>query len=346
MYYFLLFILLYFLFVSIILRKSIYLTPIILFLVMAFITIMMGFRYDVGIDYLNYYLKFLYRWDEFESDPSYTVINYVVTKLGLEFYLVTLISIFITHLFIYIYIVRYNFSPPLAILALTIYTASNLFLYANGMRQGIAVSIVLFASIYVYKKKLLPFILLILLASTFHFSAIFMLVLYFIRFRIDFWKYLLLIFISYLLVATGAINLILKEVTVYIPRYDFYAATELLDADKDSILALGVLLKVIISLVLIYFYKGKYNIIIVYYQIGVILNVLSIGTFMIGRLGYYFYIFDMVAIPYIINKLYPGKNINWLFYLVFASYFILLVKMLILTPENGNLIYKWYFNEK
>lgn len=75
------------------------------------------------------------------------------------------------------FISRNSVEPPLS---LTIYVCLTLFTFnMNGMRQAVAMSICLFAYEHAKNKKLIPFVLTVLLAMLFHKSAMCFFVVYF-----------------------------------------------------------------------------------------------------------------------------------------------------------------------
>ena len=70
------------------------------------------------------------------------------------------------------------------VLALYFYvTIGNLFFVMTGMRQAIAMSLCMLAINYVQKRKIIPFVLLVLLAAQFHHSAYIFLPMYFLGTR-------------------------------------------------------------------------------------------------------------------------------------------------------------------
>lgn len=77
-------------------------------------------------------------------------------------------------------LVLYNYSR-LFELSLYVFITSGMFLVSmNGMRQYLAASIVFAGAAFLFKGKLIPYVLTVLLASTFHQSALIMLPVYFI----------------------------------------------------------------------------------------------------------------------------------------------------------------------
>lgn len=84
------------------------------------------------------------------------------------------------------------------VLALYFYvTIGNLFFIMTGMRQAIAMSICLLSIRFIQKRKIIPFVLLILLAAQFHHSAYIFLVMYFLGTRrVDVLNMLITIFVT------------------------------------------------------------------------------------------------------------------------------------------------------
>jgi len=84
------------------------------------------------------------------------------------------------------------------VLALYFYvTIGNLFFVMTGMRQAIAMSFCMLAVRYIQKRKIIPFVLLVLIAVQFHHSAYIFLVMYFLGTRrVDALNMLVTIFIT------------------------------------------------------------------------------------------------------------------------------------------------------
>lgn len=84
------------------------------------------------------------------------------------------------------------------VLALYFYvTIGNLFFVMTGMRQAIAMSFCMLAVRYIQKRKIIPFVLLVLIAAQFHHSAYIFLVMYFLGTRrVDALNMLVTIFIT------------------------------------------------------------------------------------------------------------------------------------------------------
>lgn len=147
-------------------------------LVFFILTIIMGFRFEVGGDWGNY-LGYLQRAQTFSfsdlvdlSDPSYWALNIFSIRLGLGMVGVNILGgiIFSAGLVIFCcYLPR----PWLALACAIPY----LFIVV-GMgytRQGIALGMVMIAIVAMLKKRYFAFVVLILIGATFHKTAVLML---------------------------------------------------------------------------------------------------------------------------------------------------------------------------
>lgn len=153
--------------------------------------IMIALRHkDVGSnDSNNYFVN----W-EFLSNVSFSGLKAYIPESNFEtgylFFVWVFSHIFPSGQFVFIlsallfttalcrYIYKNSEDPELSFV---MYICLGLYTFmAQGLRQAMAMSICLFALEFCKKRKLLPFILLVLLATTFHTSAIVFVVVYFI----------------------------------------------------------------------------------------------------------------------------------------------------------------------
>jgi hypothetical protein len=144
-----------------------------------FLCFFIGFRHEVGGDwgaYLNYFyqLKGTKFIDGFSisSDPGYLLINWSAAALGFDIYTVNLLGsiIFSTGL---IFFCRSLPRPLLALLASIPYMI--IVVSMGYSRQGIALGFVMIALVLLARNRRLWFIFFVLLATSFHKTAIIML---------------------------------------------------------------------------------------------------------------------------------------------------------------------------
>lgn len=114
------------------------------------------------------------------SDIGYQLLNSIIKTLGFNFFGFTLIVAIFFYISVYIGLSKFTDNLNLVLLVLMYKTFLGLtFVY---MRQCIAVGIFLLSIKYIYQSKPIKYFLLIFLASTIHFSAIFLFFCYFLKF--------------------------------------------------------------------------------------------------------------------------------------------------------------------
>lgn len=145
-------------------------------------------RYGIGYDYFNY--QELYEQlgpmpvaqllqDHVALEfPGYALYTRLCYLLGLSYRgLLLVTNLFLTSVVLW-FIKKYS---PLPWLSLYLYLTMQFFAHSmNLFRQSIAATICLLAYPFLKKRKLLPFVLIVLIAATFHVSAVFLLPFYWV----------------------------------------------------------------------------------------------------------------------------------------------------------------------
>lgn len=345
MYYILLIISILLLVVSLTFNKKYkFISKFIIFLFFMFFICLIGFRYGVGRDYFTY--EYMFNNQKYLSgiEPLYSMLMYIIKTFFNKFHYLTFIMALLTNIFIYLGLKKRNVSIDFFAISIIIYISDLAFIYSNVMRQGVAVAIFFYSSIYIKERKLNKYLLFILLGAGFHYSILLMIPLYWLHnLNIKSSKYITLICISYILVATNIANKILNIAAKYIDRYSYYSDSNLIINSSTEVLSLGVLVKVILSIILIVLSynvkESKYRLEINYYKIGIIINILALSTFMFDRIGIYFSVFSIVAIPELI-KISKSRTKNMIFFIVIIVFFGLFTKSLLIQPEELMLEYQ------
>lgn len=348
MYYILFGSILYAFFLSTITKKSKLLSEILGIIILSFFTFIVGLRYGVGIDYFSYESSFHMNYNTFTYEPIYSFSMYFVKSIFDKFYYLTFIMIFITNIFIYLGLKKRNITGIYLILAIFIYLSNVGIVFINLMRQGVAVAIFFYASTYIKDRNLKKYIIFMLLGAGFHSSILLLLPMYFIK-DIKFSKlnYLISVIVSYLFVYTRTSQTVINFFASHISIYSKYHNHKYLFNEDVNLLAFGVLLNVIFIFSLLLFVKNKdksYGQEISYYLIGTLINILALSTFMFDRIGIYFFIFGIIAIPKMIESI-KNKNVRLFFFvlavLVATSFF---TQSLFINPEALRLKYKSIFS--
>lgn len=242
----------------------------------------LSWKYILTMDqYLNY-------------ERGYIIFNKLIGSIWNNSQFFLGVCAFLGMLPIFLYIYRTSNEPLLSII---VFISLPVFLmYFSGLRQAIAISITVISSYFIEKKKKLWFILLVLLASTFHSSAIVFLIaypMYHIRF-------------------TNVQRLILVACipVIYILRVPIFSVLSLIFKENAEIRDTGAFTLMIVF-VLIYIFllllnkskDEKINANINLFYIACLCQCFG-GIYDTAiRIGYYFMIYLISALPNTVYKL-------------------------------------------
>jgi hypothetical protein len=273
------------------------------------IFLFLALRYDYGNDYAGYLDGFYevnkYSWIDYTStkelfhyEAGWVFLNRLFEPLGFFAMVAFLAAVncYLLYRFIKKYVpTKYYW---LAIFLYT-FTPNLMLIQLSAMRQTVAILIFLVAFDYLYQKKIIPYVLLVLLASTFHSSATILLVVY--PLSLMNWKInntiaagILLTYISLFFMSETLAPIINKLIAFYFERYEVYQ-------DDKTTLGTGLgLMYFTFLLGFIVFSAKKYKLenalIIKLSVINFMITPLSFIIMMIARIGYYFEPFFIVAI--------------------------------------------------
>ncbi|MCV3250774.1 EpsG family protein [Escherichia albertii] len=264
------------------------------FNVFATFAVMSGW-YFPAYDWINYY-DFYTRIDNIELfnnvfEPGFTALMKVCAWMGFEYHSVYMLSNVIIYFFVYRYCVRFRYS---GFVFFFIFALFGFVLFAEQVRQGIALAIILFAS---QKRK---FILYALVACLFHYSAIFSIGLYFIiSSKEEKRRKMMLIFSCVVLVSLAFLVFDFNSTIVYFitQKISNYLNSNIFSPS----FALGFLLYFILSLLCLY--KRKENIVNKKWQVfcfGVVLLGIPFPVF--NRFTYFCYPYLIPDIERLFSK--------------------------------------------
>lgn len=128
----------------------------------------MGFRLDVGVDYESY--RDCFELEYYIFEPGFTLLcRYLVShELSVQYMFFTMALL--TYAFIYKYLEdddEIEYFPTALLLYLTSFS-----IICNVMRECLAAAIFLYSYLFVKKRKIIPFLLLVSLGTMFHYSML------------------------------------------------------------------------------------------------------------------------------------------------------------------------------
>lgn len=177
----------------------------------------------------------------------------------------------------------------------------------SGLRQAIAIGIVSISLIFLFKNKLLPFIISVLIASTFHVSAIIMLIAYPLCnwVKMSKFKYILASIISLGVIFTlRPILLLVLPLVFGDGKYMNYIIKDVAPAYNFFI--------ILVLIFLFTFVNRKDDKLLLKYRMLIFCAVLCQSLGFISqeatRIGYYFYLAIPLAIPDVISCMKPRSR--------------------------------------
>lgn len=317
-----------------ILSKVYYWVPVLLF------TFVFGIRYGVGIDYFSY--KDIYEGYDI-GDILYVNgewLFYLICEMGHKLHLSVPIYFsilsFLQVLFIYLAFKNRKLVLAYSILAL-FFTGIGISGFNNIVRQAVAFCIFVYSLTYIEKRQLLNYCICILLAFSFHLSAIILLPIYFFFNRgqnyFQSTKLQIIILICCYCISWLSIGNIISPHIEYLSMfldYDGYFNTHFVNAKTRSVFDFVTL---IISILLVYFYndvKKYYNdrlfdIIYILYFASICLGYLLIDIHIVWRILAYFSYLKFIVFGYFLfffKRTMKYSYKNYFFALFFISYVV------------------------
>ncbi|WP_435331846.1 EpsG family protein [Morganella morganii] len=231
-----------------------------IFILLSFLLIFIpsAIRYNIGTDYRVYVEIFesLKQHELLYLDPGFRYINEIIIYFKLPAEILFFITSFLIYFFIFL-----SLPSKGKYVYLIIFITSTYFVSYNLVRSSIALSICAYSVILYYKKNnIFAYILLILLASTMHLSALLFISIPIVSFILRPYAYIhyrYLIFISLLIIFIfkNAILLFILKNIIPIIGYDQYLSLELYMSAPKINSGLGILLRAMPLLALLVFSK-------------------------------------------------------------------------------------------
>lgn len=308
-----------------------------------------GLRYGIGTDYPTYSKIFEYAKYGMQTrvEIGYDYLNIIVSKLGGNVQIVLFIATFITTFFIYLSLIsqkdKISVGIGMLVYMLLFYQSSF-----NVVRMMLAVAISLYNIKNIQERKFMKFIFWLVVAMSFHTSAIVLMPIYFMCNFISEKKYKFIRWGLYLVVFMFMLNYnqILQPIFDSISIFNYY--TKYLDNSGGN--TYGISLSIIYFIYLIpgFFLNRKivekekrYFLFYTLLILGILLKLSGYFTAgYVDRISTYFLIVLVIVVPYYLKELANKKNlifgymfIIYIFVMWFLEYFY--------WGNHGTVPYQW-----
>ncbi|GAA2889382.1 EpsG family protein [Enterococcus casseliflavus] len=248
----------------------------------------------------------------------------------------------LTCLAYYMLIKRYSLIPWISVYLF--FTLRYFDLSMNIARQTLALSSIFVAFYFLTKKKFLPFLVFVLLATSFHNTAFIFIIAWFVYEVKDNKKFLTLLSLL-TIIGFSVFNYIFSFILSYFPTYSYYLNSSYMDGNTRTATILNILVSFVIILFIYLFKYPKNKINDVMFKlllIGLSISIISIRFSLLDRVSDYFSVFSIILLP---NAIYMQKNKKYyliICYILIISFFAYSLSILILRPD-WNRIYPYEF---
>ncbi|MCG0758511.1 polysaccharide polymerase [Lactiplantibacillus plantarum] len=271
-------------------------------------------RYGVGTDYFNTYIGGYWRvlsgWKGDEFEYGYSLLLHVLFKVSPQNPNALIIATSVIFVgFTYLGILRSSVNIPLSIILF--FVSRYYFIGMNGVRQFMAISIMLFSLKYVIDQKLIKYIICAVLAFGFHYSIIIFVPIYFFtNFSVSRKILPLVIACDFALVAGGY-----RILYSFIGNTKYYRLTQHFGVAGRNF----TLMMIFINFVILVLYYAVYSKLKDDHEYRLFLNIQLISFLLtlllrtipqIERVYWTFSFPIIIGLPYIISK-YPNRIIRW-----------------------------------
>lgn len=312
-------------------------------------TLILGLRYNVGVDYLSYENIYNSQTNQFilqHTEPLYTLLSFILHQADIPYYGLTCA---ISCIFFILFIKSFSDYPYLKNWGIFfLFVTGILFVFLNVQRQAIAFCIFFYSIRYIHKQSFLKYFFCILLSMGFHYSAILLLPLYFFgkikTCFIDKLSVQLFLYVFIVILRTKLEILLIQIALLFAPaKYAGYGERLLswrvdLGSGIGIILSHGIDLLTIILLNIIHKQQTQKSTYLILIQriwlIGVYLELIFESNMVLSRISLYMTPLKIVLLSYIFhhitNTWKKQKGIIVIFtfipFFLYLLYFIMLIK--------------------
>ena len=316
-----------------------------------FLIIFLGIRYEVGNDYTTYYANYLgiNFGTSFVTakEPLYWLSNYIFS-----FEIFIFIYGFFTFYLLRKSIIFFAYSRFLVITLLVYYCLYFVIFNVHLIRQGLAISIVLYSYTYLFKNEYKKYSLLVLIAFLIHTSAIFCLPFGFLFNKNIKLKYQIgLLIVSILIALNSSIfTNLFYSIASSLPYLNSYLEIYRVGELENYGLSTGIIFDICLLVFFMFNIKklnAKERFLYNIFFISVILSLLLIINPAALRLNYYFRISNIFLLP-LIYIYFKNKMIPFLIIIVISVTYLIISFSTEGTYGRGdrNLNYKTIFNKQ
>ena len=276
-------------------------------IVIGVLTFLGMFRYEIGTDYDWYVVLFnQVTLDDAYPEPSFLIIVEVLRYFHMSYQAMFIVYELLIMIFLWKGIQRYTKDTEIQILVLALFLYLQYIFSLNGIRQSLSMVLIFWGYQYCLQRKFWKYLLVVVMAVIFHYSAIIALVLYWIPRKVYSWYIYAIAFCLAFIVFRLNIVLSVLTITLGILHIDGRYLSYITDIDSYKMSGLYLIYPFIlfsISRLAILQLKPEYKSLLNLWFVGLLGHYILAFSVPIMRITRYFEYFIILIMPYTIQYL-------------------------------------------
>lgn len=343
-------------------------------------SVICGIRYDVGVDYLNYWniyddiYRFKWSQEINYQEPGWALFTKYLAQHGIHYSIYFTIIAFFQ---ITLIIMSFRNYPKLLPYVIIAFYCCWFGVFQNILRQSITLAIFLYLALNINKIKIIQYIIVAILSITIHKSALIIILLYPIlnkSYKLP--KHPQILCLVYVIlcvigVSQDIFSLIssnpVLETILRLTQFDFYVTSNTLDKGIGDTVGIGYCLKIIVNIILILLSNRNLNsgsiknigILFYLFYIGMCISAIMPTSMLFSRPLLYFSILGLPIYSQVLFTCLQNRrkrnNISLSFLLIRNNmiFYLGIVLLICITslffvsnvfkPDGGNMEYQVYF---
>lgn len=320
-------------------------------LIILLVTIIIGYRYDVGSDYFSYEQMYLSQdsasfVERYGIEYIFYIIYHVCYKLGVSYNFALCVLNIIPICLLY---KTFRDQKVFAWIIIMLFLSGQFFLHLNIVRQSIALFVLIYSTSYIHKRLFARFIVCVIIAAGFHTSAVLFLPFYFIPYLsaiITNRTLQYILFIGTLLFSDIILNALVGLMTIVMQYTPYAQYGDLLTTyEVQTGSGVGVIMKAISGLAIINYstqLSNKYKkcgfdvFYLIYFAGALMSNIFGVTSLLLLRLIFLFDSFRFIVLGYLFHFLYGARGITQhvVFMILISGYIAYFIGMIYLHNSH------------
>lgn len=296
-----------------------------------------GLRVGIGNDYAQY--ENIYKQIKLGSysaiEPTYILLTNMLNSFDNGFNYLMVIYSFLTFIFCYIGIRKYDIYSYVPIL---MFSTGFIFFVDNQVRQALATAFFIYYMRFISTREFGKYAICVVISTIFaHFSSAILIFCYFIKKkRVSELWWILFIAIAYIIMKFDVVNFLLSKIISIVPYYsDLYLQRFSSMKIEETGSGLGVIFWLLMATFAVVYSREVDDVVLVnLFLVGTIINTIFINYDIFERVSFYFIYLRFIILALIIKKIMFRSYIDFMLSILIISLTLMFSSYEIINNSN------------